>query len=208
MATQPSATRDRPVRRLGAGPEVFPLALGCMGMSDLYGPADERESIATIHAALDAGITLLDTGDYYAAGHNEMLIGRALSDRPGRALLSVKFGALRGPDGAWLGFDLRPAAVKNSVSYSLRRLGVDRIDIYRPGRFDPAVPIEETIGAIAELVTAGHGGAVRLSEVGGGPGRRGGAGRPRARPPHADAPSRPPARGCASSPPPPARGAS
>src|SRR5574341_1190623 len=155
-----------PPRRLGAGPEVFPLALGCMGMSDFYGPADERESIATIHAALDAGITLLDTGDYYAAGHNEMLIARALKDRPGRALLSVKFGALRGPDGARLGFDLRPAAVKTSIAYSLKRLGVSRIDIYRPGRLDPAVPIEETIGAIAELVKAGYVGAIGLSEVG------------------------------------------
>jgi aryl-alcohol dehydrogenase-like predicted oxidoreductase len=153
-------------RRLGAGPDVFPLALGCMGMSDFYGPADERESIATIHAALDAGITLLDTGDYYAAGHNEMLIARALKDRPGRALLSVKFGALRGPDGAWLGFDLRPAAVRNSVAYSLKRLGVSRIDIYRPGRLDPAVPIEDTIGAIADLVKSGYVGAIGLSEVG------------------------------------------
>jgi aryl-alcohol dehydrogenase-like predicted oxidoreductase len=137
-----------------------------MGMSDLYGPAEERESIATIHAALDAGVTLLDTGDYYAAGHNELLIARALRDRPGTALLSVKFGALRGPDGAWHGFDLRPAAVKNSIAYSLKRLGVSRIDIYRPGRLDPAVPIEDTIGAIAELVTAGYVGAIGLSEVG------------------------------------------
>src|SRR5512145_903018 len=162
MITQPPPAR----RRLGAGPEVFPIALGCMGMSDFYGPADERESIATIHAALDAGITLLDTGDYYAAGHNELLIARALKDRPGRALLSVKFGALRGPDGAWLGFDLRPPAVKNSIAYSLKRLGVSRIDIYRPGRLDPAVPIEDTIGAIADLVKAGHVGAIGLSEVG------------------------------------------
>jgi aryl-alcohol dehydrogenase-like predicted oxidoreductase len=137
-----------------------------MGMSGMYGPADERESIATIHAALDAGITLIDTGDYYAAGHNELLIGRALRDRPGRALLSVKFGALRGPDGVWLGYDLRPAAVKTSVAYSLTRLGVDHIDIYRPGRADPAVPIEETIGAIGELIAAGYVRAVGLSEVG------------------------------------------
>jgi aryl-alcohol dehydrogenase-like predicted oxidoreductase len=161
MPEQPPAAR-----RLGAGPEVFPIGLGCMGMSDLYGPADERESIATIHAALDAGITLLDTGDYYAAGHNELLIASALKDRPGKALLSVKFGALRGPDGAWLGFDLRPAAVKTSVAYSLRRLGVDHLDIYRPGRFDPAVPIEDTIGAIADLIAAGYVRAVGLSEVG------------------------------------------
>lgn len=153
-------------RRLGAGPEVFPIGLGCMGMSDLYGPADEKESIATIHAALDAGITLLDTGDYYGAGHNEMLIARALRDRPGRAILSVKFGALRAPGGAWLGIDVRPAAVKNFVGYSLTRLGMDHIDIYRPGRFDPAVPIEDTIGTIAELIRAGCVGAIGLSEVG------------------------------------------
>ena len=153
-------------RRLGAGPEVFPLALGCMGMSGMYGPADERESIATINAALDAGVTLLDTGDYYSAGHNELLIARALKDRPGKALLSVKFGALRGPDGAWLGMDLRPVAVRNALAYSLQRLGVDHIDIYRPGRLDPAVPIEETVGAIGELITAGYVRAIGLSEVG------------------------------------------
>jgi len=162
MTTPVRVTR----RRLGAGPEVFPLALGCMGMSDMYGPADERESIATIHAALDAGITLLDTGDYYNAGQNELLIARALKDRPGKALLSVKFGALRGPDGAWLGMDLRPAAVKNALAYSLRRLGVDHIDIYRPGRLDPAVPIEETVGAIADLITAGYVRAIGLCGAG------------------------------------------
>jgi len=132
----------------------------------MYGPADENESIATIHAALDRGITLLDTGDYYSAGHNEMLIGRALRDRRDKALLSVKFGALRAPDGAWLGMDARPAAVKNFIGYTLTRLGVDHIDIYRPGRFDPAVPIEETIGAIAELVKGGYVRAIGLSEVG------------------------------------------
>jgi aryl-alcohol dehydrogenase-like predicted oxidoreductase len=137
-----------------------------MGMSGMYGPADERESIATIHAALDAGITLLDTGDYYGAGHNELLIGRALRDRPGQALLSVKFGALRGPDGSWLGMDARPAALKNFLSYTLERLGVDHIDIYRPGRLDPAVPIEETVGAIADLIKAGYIRAIGLSEVG------------------------------------------
>src|SRR6266540_571586 len=154
-------------RRLGsAGPTVFPLALGCMGMSGMYGPADERESIATIHAALDHGITLLDTGDYYGAGHNELLIGRALQDRRDKALLSVKFGALRGPDGSWLGMDARPAAARNFLSYTLTRLGVDHIDIYRPGRLDPAVPIEETIGAIADLVKAGYVRYVGLSEVG------------------------------------------
>ena len=154
-------------RQLGSsGPRVFPLGLGCMGMSDMYGPADEAESIATIHAALDAGITLLDTGDYYAAGHNELLIARALRDRRDEAILSVKFGALRGPDGSWVGIDTRPVAVKNFVGYSLKRLGVDHIDIYRPGRLDPNVPIEDTIGAIAELVKAGYIRAIGLSEVG------------------------------------------
>ncbi len=154
-------------RQLGSnGPRLFPLALGCMGMSDMYGPADESESIATIHAALDAGVTLLDTGDYYAAGRNELLIGRALRDRRDKALLSVKFGALRGPDGSWIGMDTRPVAVRNFVAYSLRRLGVDHIDVYRPGRLDPNVPIEETIGAIADLVKAGYVRAIGLSEVG------------------------------------------
>jgi aryl-alcohol dehydrogenase-like predicted oxidoreductase len=154
-------------RQLGSkGPSVFPIALGCMGMSGMYGPADERESIATIHAALDAGINLLDTGDYYGAGHNELLIGRALKDRRDKALISVKFGALRAPDGAWLGVDTRPAAVKNFISYTLARLGVDHIDVYRPGRLDPAVPIEETVGAIADLVKAGYVRNIGLSEVG------------------------------------------
>lgn len=154
-------------RRLGSvGPQVFPLALGCMGMSGMYGQADENEGIATIHAALDAGINLLDTGDFYGMGHNELLIGRALKGRREKALLSVKFGALRGPDGAWLGFDSRPAAVKNFLAYSLNRLGVDHIDIYRPARLDPHVSIEETIGAIAELVKAGYVRFIGLSEVG------------------------------------------
>jgi aryl-alcohol dehydrogenase-like predicted oxidoreductase len=155
-----------PRRLCATGQTVFPLALGCMGMSGMYGPAEESESIATIHAALDHGITLLDTGDFYGVGHNEMLIGRALRDRRDEALLSVKFGALRGPDGSWLGFDARPAAVKNSLAYSLTRLGVDHIDIYRPARLDPAVPIEETVGAIADLVKAGYVRAIGLSEVG------------------------------------------
>src|SRR5512140_3168338 len=119
-------------RQLGTtGPSVYPLALGCMGMSGMYGPADEAESIATIHAALDQGITFLDTGDFYGMGHNEMLIGRALRERRGKAMLSVKFGALRGPDGSWIGYDARPAAVKTFLAYSLNRLGVDHIDIYR-----------------------------------------------------------------------------
>jgi aryl-alcohol dehydrogenase-like predicted oxidoreductase len=158
---------DDQLRHLGsAGPTVFSLALGCMGMSGMYGPADERESVATIHAALDAGITLLDTGDYYGAGHNELLIRRALQDRRDKALLSVKFGALRGPDGSWIGIDTRPAAAKNFLSYTLTRLGVDHVDIYRPGRLDPALPIEETVGGIADLVKAGYVRAIGLSEVG------------------------------------------
>jgi aryl-alcohol dehydrogenase-like predicted oxidoreductase len=155
-------------RTIGSnGPAVFPLGLGCMGMSDLYGPADETESIATIRAALDTGVTLLDTGDFYGGGHNELLIREALAARDrDEALISVKFGVLRDPDGGWLGADGRPAAVKNFAAYTLRRLGTDRIDIYRPARLDPAVPIEETVGAIAELVQAGHVRHIGLSEVG------------------------------------------
>ena len=154
-------------RQLGAtGPAVFPLALGCMGMSGMYGPADENEGIATIHAAMDAGVTLLDTGDFYGMGLNELLIGRAIKGRRDGVLLSVKFGAMRGPDGAWLGFDSRPAAVKNFLAYSLNRLGVDHIDIYRPSRLDPTVPIEDTIGAVADLVKAGYVRHIGLSEVG------------------------------------------
>lgn len=154
-------------RQLGAvGPSVFPIALGCMGMSGMYGPADEAESIATIHAALDNGINLLDTGDFYGMGHNEMLIGRALKGRRDQTLLSVKFGALRAPDATWTGIDTRPAAVKNFLSYTLTRLGVDHIDIYRPARLDPSVPIEETVGAIADLIKQGYVRYIGLSEVG------------------------------------------
>jgi aryl-alcohol dehydrogenase-like predicted oxidoreductase len=137
-----------------------------MGMSGMYGQADDKESIATIHAALDEGVTLLDTGDFYGSGHNEMLIGRALKERRDKALLSVKFGALRTPEGGWTGADGRPAAVKNFAAYSLNRLGVDHIDIYRLARLDPQVPIEETIGAIADLVKAGYVRHIGLSEVG------------------------------------------
>ncbi|MGD0297534.1 MAG: aldo/keto reductase, partial [Bryobacteraceae bacterium] len=155
------------LRELGSsGLKVFPLALGCMGMSGIYGASDESESIATIHAALDAGVTLLDTGDFYGAGHNEMLIGRALKGRRDQALLSVKFGALRTPDGGFGGVDTRPVAIKNFAAYSLKRLGVDYIDIYRPARLDPNVPIEDTVGAIVDLIRAGYVRHVGLSEMG------------------------------------------
>lgn len=154
--------------RLGqTGPEVSAIGLGCMGMSGMYGPSDRAESIATIHAALDAGVNLLDTGDFYGMGHNEMLIGEALKGRRREdVVISVKFGGLRDPAAGWIGFDARPAAVKNFLAYSLQRLGVDYIDIYRPARLDPAVPIEETVGAIADLVKAGYVRHIGLSEVG------------------------------------------
>ncbi len=156
-------------RQLGAaGPRVSALGLGAMGMSGMYGPSDRAESIATLHAALDAGITLIDTGDFYGSGHNEMLIGEALRAGAKRdaALLSVKFGGLRDPAGGWTGIDGRPAAVKNFLAYSLQRLGVDHIDIYRPARLDPNVPIEDTVGAIADMVKAGYVRHIGLSEVG------------------------------------------
>lgn len=155
-----------PTIKLGAGPQVSRIALGCMGMSGMYGSADDAESIATIHAALDRGVTLLDTADFYGGGHNELLVGRALRDRRDRALLSVKFGMLRAPDGSFLGADCRPDAIKNWLSYTLTRLGTDHVDIYRPARLDPAVPIEDTIGALADLVRAGYVRAIGLSEVG------------------------------------------
>ncbi|NED32838.1 aldo/keto reductase [Streptomyces sp. SID8499] len=158
-------------RTLGTtGPQVSALGLGCMGMSGMYGDADRAESIATVHAALDAGVTLLDTGDFYGMGHNELLIGEALRSAPAahrdNALLSVKFGALRDPDGGWGGVDGRPAAVKNFAAYSLQRLGVDHLDVYRLARLDPDVPIEETVGAVAELVEKGWVRHIGLSEVG------------------------------------------
>ena len=158
-------------RTLGrTGPRVSALGLGCMGMSGMYGAADRAESIATVHAALEAGVTLLDTGDFYGMGHNELLIAEALRTAPAalreNALVSVKFGAQRDPDGAWLGYDARPAAVKTWATYSLQRLGVDHIDVYRPARLDPNVPIEETVGAIAELVEKGYVRHIGLSEVG------------------------------------------
>jgi pyridoxine 4-dehydrogenase len=155
-------------RKLGrTGPEVSVLGLGCMGMSDFYGPADRGESIATIHAALDAGINLLDTGDFYGMGHNELLIAEALKGRArDKVVLSVKFGALRDPAGGFSGFDSRPAAIKNFLAYSLKRLDTDYIDIYRPARLDPTVPIEDTIGTIADLIKAGYVRQIGLSEVG------------------------------------------
>jgi aryl-alcohol dehydrogenase-like predicted oxidoreductase len=156
------------IRTLGAtGPRVSALGLGLMGMSDMYGPADDEESIATTHAALDAGVTLLDTGDFYGMGRNEMLLRDALRGRDREnAVISVKFGAQRDPAGNWIGYDARPAAVKTALTYSLRRLGTDYVDIYRPARLDPSVPIEETVGAIAEMVKAGYVRHIGLSEIG------------------------------------------
>ena len=149
------------------GPIASAIGLGCMGMSDLYGASDRAEGVATIHAALDAGVTLLDTGDFYGMGDNEMLIAEALRGRPrDGVILSVKFGAQRDPDGNWIGFDGRPSAVKTALAYSLKRLGVDYLDIYRPAQLDPNVPIEETVGAVADMVKAGHVRFIGLSEVG------------------------------------------
>jgi aryl-alcohol dehydrogenase-like predicted oxidoreductase len=155
-------------RQLGAtGPATSMIGLGAMGMSDLYGPADRAESIATIHAALDAGISLIDTGDFYGMGHNELLLSEALQGRSRDSVeISVKFGVLRGPDGSWFAPDGRPEAVKNALAYTLKRLNTDYIDIYRLARLDPNVPIEETIGAIADMVQAGYVRHVGLSEVG------------------------------------------
>ncbi|HEY1891850.1 MAG TPA: aldo/keto reductase [Steroidobacteraceae bacterium] len=156
------------LRPLGkTGPQVSALGLGCMGMSGMYGPADRGESIATIAAALDAGISLLDTGDFYGMGHNELLIGEALKGIPrDRFQVSVKFGAQRDPAGNWVGYDARPAAVKTALAYSLQRLRLEYLDIYRPARLDPAVPIEDTVGAISDMVKAGYVRHIGLSEVG------------------------------------------
>lgn len=149
------------------GPAVSELGLGAMGMSDLYGPANADDGVATIHAAIDAGVTLIDTGDFYGVGANELLIARALrGHNRDELVISVKFGALRAPDGAWLGHDGRPAAVKNFLAYTLVRLGLDHVDVYRPARVDPDVPIEDTVGAIAEMIQAGYVRQLGLSEVG------------------------------------------
>jgi aryl-alcohol dehydrogenase-like predicted oxidoreductase len=162
-----STTQIKGSTKLGAtGPEVFPIALGCMAMSGIYGKTSDDESIATIHEAIDHGINLIDTGDFYGMGHNEMLVGRALRGRRDKVLVSVKFGGLVGPDRAFVGFDARPHLVKAFAAYTLQRLGIDVIDIYRPARLDPNVPIQETIGAVADLIKAGFVKHVGLSEVG------------------------------------------
>jgi aryl-alcohol dehydrogenase-like predicted oxidoreductase len=148
---------------------VSEIGLGCMGMSGGYGPSDEREGIASIHSAIDAGVTLLDTGDFYGMGHNEMLISRALASHAigrERIVLSVKFGGMRDPRGGWGGIDTRPAAMRNFLAYTLQRLKTDYVDVYRPARVDPEVPVEETVGAIAEMVQAGYVRFIGLSEAG------------------------------------------
>jgi len=155
-------------RELGAsGKTLSAIGLGCMGMSDVYGPADRSESVRTIHAALDAGVTLLDTGDFYGSGHNELLVGEALRGRKrDEVFVAVKFGAMRTPQRGFGGVDCRPAAVKNFLAYTLQRLGVEYIDLYQPARVDPAVPIEDTVGAIKELIEAGYVRHIGLSEAG------------------------------------------
>jgi aryl-alcohol dehydrogenase-like predicted oxidoreductase len=166
VSTNPSKPTI-PSRTLGTrGPAVSALGLGCMGMSDFYGPADESQSLATIHAALDAGINLLDTGDFYGMGHNELMLSRVLKERRKEAFVCVKFGALRTPDGSFLGLDMRPAAVKNFLAYSLKRLGTDYLDLYQPCRVDRNVPIEETIGAMVEMKERGYIRYLGISEAG------------------------------------------
>lgn len=165
-ATLTTATVSPATLGINGPARVFPIGLGCMGMSGMYGASDEAQSVATIHAALDAGINLLDTGDFYGSGHNEALLGKALKGQRDKALLSVKFGALRDPAGGWTGVDGRRASVKNFLTYSLQRLGTDHIDIYRMARLDETVPIEDTIGAMADMVKAGYVRHIGLSEVG------------------------------------------
>lgn len=159
-----------PLRQLGqSGPHVSAIGLGCMGMSGMYGATDDNESVRAIHAAIDHGVTLMDTGDFYGMGHNELLIARALRELPSstrdKVLLSVKFGAMRTPSGAWSSFDGRPAAVKNFLAYSLKRLGVSHIDLYRPARLDDTVPVEDTVGAISDMIRQGFVKCAALSEV-------------------------------------------
>ena len=144
------------LHRLGlGGPKVSSIGLGCMGMSEFYGHSDRAAALSTIAGALEAGVTLFDTGDFYGMGHNEVLLAEGLQGRRDRAFIQVKFGAQRGPDGSFLGLDARPAALKTALAYSLRRLGTDHLDLYQTG-LDPAVPIEDTIGAIADLVRQGY----------------------------------------------------
>jgi aryl-alcohol dehydrogenase-like predicted oxidoreductase len=153
-------------RTLGrSGPSVSALGLGCMGMSNIYGPSDEKESLATLHAAFEAGINLLDTGDFYGMGHNESLVRQAIQGRREQAFVCVKFGPMRAPDGRFIGIDCRPAALKNFLAYSLQRLGTDYVDLYQPARVDRTVPIEDTVGALAQLVKAGYVRHIGLSEA-------------------------------------------
>lgn len=162
-----TTTQIEKVQLGSTGPTVSRIGLGAMEMTGMYGASDDAESVATIHAALDSGANIIDTGDFYGAGHNEMLIAKAIADRArDDVVLSVKFGGMRSPGGGWGGIDTRPDAVRNFLTYSLQRLGVDYIDIYRPARLDPAVPIEETVGAIAEMVEAGYVRHIGLSEIG------------------------------------------
>jgi len=161
----PSTLKTRTLGR--TGPTVSSLGLGAMGMSDFYGPANEDESVLTLEAAIDQGIRLIDTGDFYGSGHNELLVRQALRGRArDGVVLSVKFGALRDPRGAFTGYDLRPASIKNFLAYSLKRLGTDHVDIYRPARMPPGTNVEEVIGTLASLVKAGHVRHIGLSEVG------------------------------------------
>ncbi|MGA2613949.1 MAG: aldo/keto reductase [Spirochaetia bacterium] len=155
-------------RRLGTqGPEVSVVGLGCMAMSGTYGPVDDGESIATIHEAIERGVTLLDTGDFYGRGHNELLLREALKGgKRDKVFLQVKFGAQLEPSGRFIGFDGRPASVKTFLTYSLTRLGTDHVDLYQPSRLDPRVPIEETVGAVADMVKAGYVRFIGLSEMG------------------------------------------
>ncbi len=153
-------------RQLGAGgPTAGAIGLGCMGMSEFYGPSDDAASIAVIHHALDIGVTMLDTADMYGSGHNEALVGRAIRDRRDAAVVATKFGVLRGPGGSFDGLSGRPDHVRAACDASLQRLGIDRIDLYYQHRVDPSVPIEDTVGAMAELVDAGKVRWLGVSEV-------------------------------------------